>query len=186
MSTRSAVAVPYGNSWRGRYVHSDGYPSHLLVALLTLIQRDGKATVLRKITEDRYGWSNLDPRQPSIEGVEIAPDADYRTYPYGSAEYEAWDLTRGMRSDGRFVNEPGYGIAYTTVQNQSAEDEWVTPENDWGTEWAYVVGMDSIAVLENQYSAGWLVRGHVPFDTPLDDPLIAQVEQDLVGEAMGE
>ena len=27
MSTRSAIAYTYGDGWRGRYVHSDGYPT---------------------------------------------------------------------------------------------------------------------------------------------------------------
>lgn len=176
MSTRSAVAVVVGDSWRGRYVHSDGYPSHLLPTLLALIERDGKEAVLKKITEDRYGWSSLNPAQPSIEGVEVAADASYSTYAYGTPEYTAWNLgPGGGYGDGRFANEPGYGIAYTEVNGQSSPDQWVTPDENWGTEWVYVVGPMSIQVLE-QVADGTVLRGSVPFGTVVDQSLLDSLD----------
>lgn len=137
MSTRSAVAVPAGDSWRGRYVHSDGYPTYMLPTLITLIRRDGREKVLQKITEDRYGWSVLDPETT-----------------HGSGK----DNYLGERGEW----EPGYGLAYTTAQSQSAPEEWVTPDDSWGAEWVYVVGQHSIQVLEGRED--WVIAGSVDFD----------------------
>ncbi len=150
MSTRSAVGVPQGDSWHGRYVHSDGYPSGVGVEILALVERDGLDAVVRKVTEDRYGWSSLDNTQPEISGVKIKKNATYGTYQYGTPEYVAWNLSTGSYGDGRFANEPGYGIAYTTLSGQSSPEEWITPEDDdYGTEWAYVLSSKGVAVLEN-------------------------------------
>lgn len=189
MSTRSVCAVPTATGFRGRYVHSDGYPSHMVPTYLALVARDGLPAVLKKITEDRYGWSQLNPNQPDISGIEIAerkPGGYASRFPYDSPEYMA-DIFALMYSDGRFANEPGYGIAYTTVADQSSPDEWVeTGKDSWGTEWAYVLTDEGIAVYERaheRYSgdrwdetkiaffdgepgkrAGWLLRGNVPWD----------------------
>lgn len=175
MSTRSAVAVTVGDSWRGRYVHSDGYPSHLLVTLLALIKRDGREAVVKRLTEDRYGWSSLNSDQPDITSVEIADDASYSTYEFGTPEYEKWHLTKGGYSDGRFANEPGYGIAYTEVRDQSNPEMWVTPESDWGTEWVYVIGPRSIQVLE-QTGSGAVARGSVAFDAEVTDTMLRNLQ----------
>jgi len=114
MGTRSVVAVPDGDTWKGRYVHWDGYPTWMGSMLWTL-QRDGLETVRKTLTQDYYGWSTLNgdaEQQLSIE-----------------------------HPDGRFVGVPNYGIAYTTQENQSSPDSWVTQFGDsMGTEWAYVLG----------------------------------------------
>lgn len=166
MSTRSVIAVQEGDGWKGRYVHSDGYPTAKVPELLALVERDGLDTVVRRITKDRYGWSSLNPEQPDITGVapyegrlfgEGAPA-------YGSAEYVATMLAPGnMYGDGRFANEPGYGMAYTTVSGQSDPDEWITHDGDnWGTEWAYVLNDIGFSVMKGSWKdEGWELVGFV-------------------------
>lgn len=162
MGTRSFIAEPYGESWRGRYVHWDGYPTSKGPMLQALIARDGREAVLETILHRYYGWSSLHPTQPDITGVE--PDVNA---PYGSPAYEASRFT----SDGRFANVPGYGIAYTTEQGQSSEDQWITPEGlasgeDWDTEWGYVVFPREIVVM-SCYDH-WERKEIVPIDEPVD------------------
>lgn len=116
MSTRSIIAEPKGDVWRGRYCHSDGYPTWNGRQLWAIVQRDGVEEARKRLLHDRYGWSTIEPDTTADRDMGIG------------------------RQDGRFVVEAGYGIAYTTVQDQSSEDEWITHDGDkWGTEWAYVL-----------------------------------------------
>jgi hypothetical protein len=153
MSTRSVIAFVAGDTWKGRYCHGNGYPSYQLVELQKLVNRDGIDTVLKRTTEDRYGWSSI------------------------SADTEADVTLPGGHSDGRFVSEPGYGTAYTTHQNQSAEDEWVTsdPASDWGTEWCYVLTRKDILVLENGYEDGWREVARVAYDDAITDEMLTDM-----------
>lgn len=59
MSTRSVIAVPTDNDWKGRYVHWDGYPSHMGAQLTAIIQRDGYEKAVKVLTEDHKSWSGI-------------------------------------------------------------------------------------------------------------------------------
>lgn len=176
MSTRSVIAEPQGDDWRGRYCHSDGYPSHQLVALHALVRRDGVDVVRKTLLHDHAGWSFIDPAAPDLDGA--VPD---RNAPYGSPAQQAYAFSpEGSHGDGRFANIPGYGIAYTTTKfttpplgskdkpyQQVSEDEWYAPFGDAGwTEWCYVLHEDHIAVLA-QDGPRWTLRGTVRYDQEL-------------------
>jgi hypothetical protein len=88
MSTRSIVAVwdtPAGDSlqWKGRYVHSDGYPAWTGEQIRLIGRRDGAEVAARVLTQDRTEWSQL------ASGTTAA------------------DAVRGK------VAVPGYGLAYS-------------------------------------------------------------------------
>lgn len=181
MSTRSVVAYPVGDGWRGRYVHSDGYPAGVGATLVRLVKRDGLETVLRKITQDRYGWATLNDDQPNITGVRVSPSATFGTYAYGTPQRLVYQLRPGgIYGDGRFANEPGYGLAYTTVQGQSDPHDWITRDShDQGTEWAYVLSPLGIVVLERNYSndtATWKHRLFVAWGAPDAERHVANVD----------
>lgn len=130
MSTRSIVARPHGDGFRGRYVHSDGMPTWRGPVLERLIAREGADRVLAVLCDEHYGWSSLDPDQ--------GPET-----PYGD--------------DQRFQVVLGWGVAYTDTvidtgplgpgYQQVTEEEWWTWRRRWtwpdddlsGTEWAYVI-----------------------------------------------
>jgi hypothetical protein len=118
MGTRSAVCEPHGDSYRGRYVHWDGYPTGVGARLIELVQRDGIEKVRQTIIHDHYGWSSLHQQ-------ELSPS------------YQ----------DGRFVVVPDYGVAYVAEAGQVSEDEWITPGADYGTEWRYILADDGLGVL---------------------------------------
>lgn len=149
MGTRSAVCEPHGDSYRGRYVHWDGYPSGVGRALSALVQRDGLEVVRKTIIHDHYGWSSLDETQTVSSKALIAKmkRKGLSWHPeYGTAEYHAHSFSIGY-NDGRFAQVKGYGVAYTTEQGQSWPDEWIRPEADWGTEWRYVLTDSALRIL---------------------------------------
>lgn len=120
MGTRSVVAVPTGEtSWKGRYVHWDGYPDGVGRALVEIIARDGVERAVKTITEDHWGWSILNGEENQ-----------------GLAEYQ---------QDGRFGTVPGYGVPYNKdTEGGDQPDEWITDVSvaeSW-VEYVYVIQSD--------------------------------------------
>ena len=126
MGTRSIIAVPTDDSWKGRYVHWDGYPANMGKELTAIIQRDGYETAVKVLTQDHKSWSSINSNPTDPEGNTIVPgygiahadipadddpwilpgDEDwtewvYLLLPFGIAIYErsngdAGDLFRGL------------------------------------------------------------------------------------------
>ena len=155
MGTRSVVALPLDGGFKGRYIHWDGYPTGVGGSLLEIVQRDGVERALEVLTQDNYGWSSLDPAMPAE-----FEDVIFENRQAFVAEHGRYPVTDPGGGDGRFRAVEGYGTAYTTVQNQSSPDEWITDTgDDWGTEWAYVLNPDSITVLERVWNDGGHMTG---------------------------
>jgi hypothetical protein len=141
MGTRSVVAIPHHDGWHGRYVHWDGYPSGVGAALHQIVTRDGHDHAVRTLTAEHFGWS-------SITG-ETDPE-----------------LTMPGHSAARYTAVPGYGIAYTPAEQS---DEWVRHDgSDWGTEWAYVLGPDTITVYCRRWNDGSKMVGAFGFGAEAD------------------
>ena len=123
MGTRSIVAVPTGEtSWKGRYVHWDGYPSGVGASLVELIARDGVEATVKTLTEDHWGWSIVDHEQPA-------------------------DIPDYLKSDGRFSSVPGVGVPYKKdVDGGDQSNDWITDvqagNGESWCEWAYVLMPD--------------------------------------------
>ena len=62
MGTRSIVAVPDGESWQGRYVHWDGYPTGVGEVLRLIVRRDGLDVAAHTLTVAHVSWSSIDGR----------------------------------------------------------------------------------------------------------------------------
>lgn len=125
MSTRSCVAIPQGDGWKGRYVHSDGYPEHMLPTLLDLIARKGVDRVVDVLLNWNPGWSFIG----SYEGI-----------------------TNYLGDDrAHFVSD--YGLAYT--KHEANMNDWLTDtDNDaLFIEYIYIIGPKSLTVLES-YNTG--------------------------------
>ena len=141
MGTRSVVARPTDDGFKGRYIHWDGYPTGVGASLLAIVQRDGVDKALETLTDLNYGWSNLDEEHPAVFS-------------------EHGGKTDPGHGDGRFRAVENYGTSYTTVSGQSHPDEWITDtSDDWGTEWAYVLYPFHMVVLERVWNDGGHMTG---------------------------
>lgn len=121
MSTRSCVAIPQGDGWKGRYVHSDGYPGHMVSTLLDLIERKGVDRVVDVLINWNGGWSFV-------------------------GTYEG--MTNYLGEDrAHFVSD--YGLAYS--KKEQPLTEWITSEdpNALWIEYVYIIGPKSLTVLES-------------------------------------
>jgi hypothetical protein len=154
MSTRSIIAIPEGDGFKGRYCHGDGYPTWQLKSLHTVITEtfngDVEAAVNALVFEN-YGWS-------SISGEQDPPEWYANTY----------------KNEPRFKWVPGIGCAYTTTKlddgyQQTTDDEWLVFQGDkpvdTDTEWAYVIDTSSrrISVFKVNYipnAKGFQKRAH--------------------------
>jgi len=121
MATRCIIAEPYGDGWRGRYSHWDGYPDAKVPELLTLVKRDGVETVRKVLLHDNYSWSSIDP--------------DCVLDPYIKGErYTGWNIVAG------------YGEAHNDLD--SAPDFFTSHDTDFGwAEFLYVLGDASVFVF---------------------------------------
>lgn len=145
MGTRSVVATRYPDGVKGRYIHWDGYPTHMAKALFQIVARDGLEGAAYTLMEAHYSWSSIDP------GQQDGP------------------LSAGM-NDGRFVTVPGYGVAYTTEQGQSSPDEWHRPdERDTWCEYAYVIAPAGLMMCVIGRNEAWLVLGTIPWTASADE-----------------
>ena len=94
MSTHSAICELHGDAVRGRYVHSDGYPTWMGATLWALVQRDGVEVVRQTVIHDHYGWSHLKADYPELT-PEVMAEAEALTptecivVPWGSLLAEA-------------------------------------------------------------------------------------------------
>lgn len=68
MSTNAILAVRTEAGVVGRYLHSDGYPDHVVPNLERMIERDGGAKVAETLlAADRGGWSSINDSQGPFE-----------------------------------------------------------------------------------------------------------------------
>lgn len=146
VGTVSIIAVPEGDTWRGRYCHWNGYPAHQYDALSTIIERDGYAHAVQVLTRTHESWSYLRPDMPSIEGV--TPDLDA---PLGSVARLAVDFTgQGPYATNRFTIVPGYGVAYNDRPTYYKTDRWYGPDSNVDAEWAYVLTPRQVITYEHK------------------------------------
>ena len=111
MSTRSIIAEPYGDGFRGRYCHSDGYPTWNGEQLHAIVQRDGVERARQVVIHENTYWS-------SISAGHAGPSYN-------------------VENDTRFVDVASYGVA--GPGQDVAPDEFITEHADWGTEYTYIL-----------------------------------------------
>lgn len=176
MSTRCVIARQTGDEWQGRYLHSDGYPTSRVPSLLALVERDGVERVTEMLVDTYAGWSVVRPTQADFSGVRIAKNADHNTYEYGTPQQQKLSFRQSYAHDNRFVNVPGYGIAYTAKQDGL---EMYGPKDDPDAGWTYVLTDKAVLALERSYgndftSWTWVEVGRFPFgSTPTEQALTA-------------
>lgn len=150
MGTRSVVAVldEASGLWRGKYVHWDGYPTHLGFQLHAIVYRDGLPAARQQLVHAEQGWSGLD-FQAGKPGHESGPFQP------------------------RLV--PGYGWAYDDLTPERA---WRYQDDDPGDlEWAYVLHDEGLIVYAPG-ARGWRRLGQLAWTVKPAalDALLAKLE----------
>ena len=118
MSTRSIIAKQYGDSWRGRYAHWDGYPSHQGKSIWEIVQRDGYEKAVKTFVDDHFYWSTVKPWQPIEE-----------------ADESRWEIVEG------------YGIAGNTEQGDPNEWYTPDNYKDSWCDYLYVISEGGLLVV---------------------------------------
>lgn len=123
MSTRSVIAVQHGDSWLGRYCHSDGYPTHHGHVLWNEVKLAG-VPALEAFLQDRgeVGISFLthgfltNPIEQGWDGLRYSEGYTHRVY----------------------KGRPG---------EEDTPTAWLEPGHDLGgTEWVYVATQAGLLV----------------------------------------
>lgn len=170
MSTRSCIAKPDGDGWKGRYHHSDGYPSGLGRFLFEVhgshFGGNTEAMIKLLIEDEPVGWSSIIDNDLSLPksylgyGERPLVPADKARYP-NETDYSAMGpqsfSARGDTSD----NPDGDWIS--SADGPDIMIEWVyvlTPGGlmviDGGHGfcglilWSDPDGADKVAALENE------------------------------------
>jgi hypothetical protein len=135
MSTRSIIAVQHGDTFRGRYCHSDGYPTWMGKTLFTEMKAAGVDTLEAFLSEDGLGAWGISYLAPGFL-------TDPRPMPWD----EAGQFPAGKWEDYNF----------RVYRNRAGEEpsDWMLGTDTMfsGTEWCYVC------------SVGGLMIGKVCFD----------------------
>lgn len=185
MGTRSVIAEPHGDGFRGRYHHWDGYPSGVGAELWRL-QREHFADLdaMRQylVTDEPQGWSTIcgaDFDQPKGWDDDSAPDKPcavcgesmWRHYSqYYKPEYDPTGTVppipgQVMQLGHTFeaIRLP-HGPQSFTARGETTDDPdgyWITSDgDDGGTEWAYVLGDRSLFIFERRYGMPYDDEGH--------------------------
>jgi hypothetical protein len=110
MSTRSIVGVPWGDGVRGRYVHSDGYPSHMGRALWALAHSQFSGAELAELVcgMGPEGWSWI-----TGAGAEDEPWGQPYGDHYGNGDGLEWWVTAPVLSDDDDHGGTEWGYALT-------------------------------------------------------------------------
>jgi hypothetical protein len=162
MSTRSVIARPDGkDGFAGHYAHWDGYPTCRGAQLWATYREFNNIHALRgyAIREGFKGyWSSyMTAADAAIE--ERVPAKVLCTYCDGTGE-RIWDG----------VAKKCNACQGTLIMNNSAKrngwveedtDNWVTSNgDDCGTEWAYVLGDESLVIFERRFGRPDTDQGH--------------------------
>ena len=129
MGTRSLVLKPHGDGFEGRYVHYDGYPTGVGIALLRIVKRDGLEKARKTIIDDHYYWSCINESMFSNRYNSASKDMvknDYTGLPTGNVV-----LLGEQRGVAPSVDVIGYGEADLNSPRNEEEyaDYLMTPEN---------------------------------------------------------
>ena len=144
MSTRSIIAVQYGDGFRGRYCHSDGYPEHNGRVLFDEVHAAGLGALSAFLSDDgrgAWGISFISPGFLSAP-VEMPWDIDGGWGQF-DRDGRSWDIDGGW---GQFDRDYNHRV-YRDRKGESPSS-WITHADTdlWGTEWCYVASAGGMAV----------------------------------------
>ena len=151
MSTRCCIAKRYGESWRGRYVHCDGYPTGVGTALHQAVRQLGyEAACKLLIADEKVGWS-----------VIYGKNIDFTMPP-------CWPYT----------GEPQGPISYSA--RGETEELLLTPKDASEVEWIYIMDDRGVEVLYSDPEGRGICSCEVVhWDDPFYFPKMASIEEEV-------
>jgi len=138
MSTRSIIAVQYGDGFRGRYCHSDGYPMHNGRVLFEEVRSAGVDALEAFLDDDGRGAWGI---SYISSGFLVAPNE------------QTWD---GGDNGGNHAvfSQASYSHRVYRDRPNEMPTPWITHADTdlWGTEWCYVASKGGLSVGVVRYT----------------------------------
>jgi hypothetical protein len=146
MSTRGIIAKATPTGWRGRYHHSDSYPSGLGKTLWNLAHghfKDNLAKMMKVLVNDHTGWSCI-------------VDKDFQWAP----AYISYDSLAGEAAEAFNANVP-----QCFCHGERNEKGWLVTDKRGGTQqWGYVIDVKRRTMRVMHGGDGWTDVGTYSFD----------------------
>lgn len=183
MSTRSIIGTANDAGFSGRYCHWDGYPTARGPQLLATYAELGslEAVIVYAVRPGVAGyWSSYAP--PERAGREhIKPDK-VPCPGCGATGIRpsdaSWDAgSRWAKECGGCNYCAGSGMYRNPDKSTGWQaengDSWADQDNDWGSEWAYLLSEEGVTILENDWRAEsgnkWVRAAFVAWDATETD-----------------
>lgn len=123
MGTRSVVAKAVGDSWEGRYVHWDGYPTGVGLSLVSNQMNIGTDAIITKLVDDeRVGWS-------TIAGKDLRLDPTWYQPGESGPAPESY-TARGETNEQTWTPDDLPDISIEWLYVMSEAGVWVVPQHD--------------------------------------------------------
>lgn len=125
MATRSVVGRTIGKEdiWIGKYVHWDGYPSHMVPTLIELVLRHNLNDVVSRLVFEHKGWSFINTEKPNW----LKEEDDYvMGYGIPYTDQEMW-IT--------WEDEDAWGTEYAYIFDQESKSLHVLSRDYDNNKW---------------------------------------------------
>jgi hypothetical protein len=124
MATRSVVGRTVGNedTWIGKYVHWDGYPSNMIPTLIELVLRHNLNDVVSTLVFEQPSWSSLSFERPNYLKEE---DDHIAGYGIPSAHKEelwiTWEMEDVMCTEFAYIIDPTTKSLHVLSRNEDSK-----------------------------------------------------------------
>jgi hypothetical protein len=124
MATRSVVGRTVGNedTWIGKYVHWDGYPSNMVPTLIELVLRHNLNDVVSTIVFEQPSWSLLSFERPNYLKEE---DDHIAGYGIPSAHKEelwiTWEMEDVACTEFAYIFDPATKSLHVLSRNEDSK-----------------------------------------------------------------
>jgi hypothetical protein len=124
MATRSVVGRTVGNedTWIGKYVHWDGYPSNMVPTIIELVLRHNLNDVVSTIVFEQPSWSLLSFERPNYLKEE---DDHIAGYGIPSAHKEelwiTWEMKDVMSTEYAYIIDPTTKSLHVLSRNEDSK-----------------------------------------------------------------
>lgn len=159
MGTRSIIAKPVGDTWEGRYVHWDGYPTGVGKALFEAFGKFESVEAMREalIDAEPVGWSILcgvDLTQPArwTDSLDEAPEERSALGPLSYSVRGETPWKDGTDADVRRPEDGGEAWVYVLADGGLMVGTGVEPKRI--VPWALSIeqARDLLAEIQNEAS----------------------------------